>query len=121
MESTELRIGNIVVHEPTIDDWEEIIVKPGTIIQCEISPDSYEPVLLTNEWLLKLGFSVRDDKYAHKNLPRPGAYLYINHNGTGIAIENEEGFELCYSVELHYVHQLQNLYFVLTGEELTIS
>lgn len=121
MESTELRIGNIVVHEPTIDDWEEIVVKPGTIIQCEISPDSYEPVLLTNKWLLKLGFTVRDDKYAHLNLPSSGAYIYINQSGTGVALENEEGFELCYSVELKYVHQVQNLYFTLTGKELIIN
>lgn len=34
------------------------------------------------------------------------------------------GRHLCYkeyNIEIKYVHQLQNLYFALTGEELTIK
>jgi hypothetical protein len=37
----------------------------------------------------------------------------------GDAIYFSYGFEK--SIELKYVHQLQNLYFALTGEELTIG
>jgi hypothetical protein len=78
------------------------------------------PLNITEEWLPKFGFTIKDTQYAYLNLPNKGAYIYINHNGTGIALENDE-FELSYPIELKYIHQLQNLYFALTNTELTIK
>jgi len=120
MKVNELRIGNFIAYEPTIDDWEEIYVKPGTIIQCEISPDSFEPIPLTEKWLRDFGFSRHHEDYSIntiyiKNVVNNNEFewgVYPNELGSGIQIKNR--------IRLKYVHQLQNLHFALTGEELII-
>ncbi len=70
---------------------------------------------LTEEWLAKLGF---------EKIENP------NNTGTFLWTINEIGFIqsdkfYCASIdsliEIQYVHQLQNLYFALTGEELTLK
>jgi hypothetical protein len=113
MKASELRIGNWIAHEPTIDDWEEIIVRPGTIIQCEISPDSFMPIPLTEEWLLKFGFewknfALRNGKFTVRF--QKYFYVYLSFEGVSPI-----------QINLEYVHQLQNLYFALTGEELVVK
>jgi len=121
MKSSELRIGNYVYHEPTIDDWEIIQANPGTMIQCEINPEGFDPIQLTEEWLLKFGFTRHHVDYWNdvifiKNVPNNNEFewgLYPNEIGSGIQVKNRK--------LLKYVHQLQNLYFALTGEELTIK
>lgn len=114
MKAEELRIGNLVAHEPTIDDWENIIVKCGTIVKCEISPDSFEPILLTEEWLERFGF---------EEVIVEGYPIYISRNGFTVEYYSDESIFLIlnFEVKVKYVHQLQNLYFALTGEELTIK
>lgn len=72
---------------------------------------------LTKDWLLKLGFSLNE--YNH---------YYISHTRFGVDFDIDEkyqvfiGDDMCdYTtrlIEIKYVHQLQNLYFALTGEEL---
>lgn len=76
-----------------------------------------EPITLTPEWLEKFGFE------NHKLiLPYNGAFQsYL------IAQLGDSRIQICkngyyaYDPEVRYVHQLQNLYFALTGEELTSS
>jgi hypothetical protein len=114
MKASELRIGNWIAHEPTIDDWEEIIVRPGTIIQCEISPDSFMPIPLTEEWLLNLGLT--DLKRKNEKHFKFNDFVYVLDYGcvtyNGVIISRQD---------IKYVHQLQNLYFALTGEELILN
>ncbi len=68
---------------------------------------SFTPIPLTEEWLVKFGFGVE---------------VFVN--GTefsvvdGIASLNYREMEV---MKIKYVHQLQNLYFALSGEELTIK
>lgn len=125
MTTNELRIGNYVMNEPTIDDWEVIIVKPGTIIQCEISPDSYVPIQLTEEWLLKFG-------YIKFELNQIYDEWFLNFDGvlkykilqSSFNLKEVKEFVMPNSdkpINIKYVHQLQNLYFALTGEELTLK
>jgi hypothetical protein len=82
-----------------------------------------EPIPLTVEWLMKFGFNKVIDHWIGFE-----SYHYENKNGWIYLIE--EGFEIELNIlkERHnlgrtykYVHQLQNLYFALTGEELTIK
>ena len=115
MKANELRIGNWVAHEPTIDDWEEIIVRPGTIIQCEISPDSFMPIPLTEEWCIKFGFQKDLENTIYKNINKH-CFLCYDDN---IVLLLEEENNWCIT-KVKYVHQLQNLYFALTKEELTL-
>lgn len=69
-----------------------------------------KPIKLTEEWLIKFGF-----------MPKGG---YYNKEAYNIEIINEFEFiyfsiiDSDYDFEIKYVHQLQNLYFALTGNEL---
>jgi hypothetical protein len=72
------------------------------------------PIPLTEEWLLKFGF-VQGRNY-------PG-WVLLKDLEKGDYIDDNvlfEFFEPGYD-HIKYVHQLQNLYFALTGEELTIK
>ena len=79
-----------------------------------------EPILLTEEWILKFGFKKTDCKceceednleYYEKN-----KLTICNWGGKGFVMSN--AFSHGLRINLIYVHQLQNLYFVLIGEEL---
>ena len=68
-----------------------------------------KPIPLTEEWLEKLGFEclyTDDEHYFYIDSIRG---FYVNSNFQNIDCE----------YDLKYVHQLQNLYFALTNEELT--
>ena len=69
-----------------------------------------EPIPLTEEWLLKFGFEKTSLHYLKKD---------------GIIIQSEDNYFECFLgsivVKLQWLHQLQNLYFALTGEELKIK
>ena len=66
---------------------------------------------LTEEWLLKLGF-----EYGIKSLSR---FRFEWDNGFIIIAPDNGSGDI--SVKCEYVHTFQNLYFALTGEELTIK
>lgn len=68
--------------------------------------EAMEPIPLTQEWLLKLGF----DKHSKYSFSK-GDLKIINRHGWWDAIIRTEVLR---SVE--HVHQLQNLYFALIGE-----
>lgn len=70
------------------------------------------PIPLTEEWLLKFGLT----KTNGGNFSCNDICVYDNLENINISLENGD-----ISVELRcpkYIHQLQNLYFALTGEEL---
>jgi hypothetical protein len=64
-----------------------------------------EPIPLTEEWLVKFGLMSTELGFWNN-----GDAIYFDYGK-----ENEK------SIELKYVHQLQNLYFALTGEELEMK
>ena len=71
----------------------------------------FEPIELTEEWLIKFGHesSFIPDLYEIGKLS-----FYIDDGICWIDVFGD-------SIEIKYVHQLQNLYFALTGKELTIK
>ena len=78
----------------------------------------YNPIPLTHEILVKAGFK-KHDKFNHD---------YRHANGLRVCMVSNGGFKLItYLFDLdkepdcNHVHQLQNLYFALTGEELNIQ
>lgn len=110
MEAKELRIGNYIQHsedsiwgcidkfygdEVYIDDWHY-----GTteLKECE-------PIPLNDEWLLKFGFEDWDIDIYTMDLMNNNFYVLFDE--LEIIAKN-----------IKYVHQLQNLYFALTGNEL---
>lgn len=72
------------------------------------------PVPLTEEWLLKFGFEesqVYEEFYEY----RKGGHRIQTEGINFIWMGYGDG------VELKYIHQLQNLFFSLTGKELVAS
>jgi len=99
----------------------------GSIIQSlQDSPDSQiwcKPIPLTEEWLLKFGFTRQT---APNNLPcsdfgRFRIYWPSNSKNASLHFRPNETEWFPFIInKIEYVHQLQNLYFALTGEELTL-
>lgn len=76
------------------------------------------PIPLTEEWLLKLGFEKTLNQYRIETNVNTR-----NGNNVPFIILDIDGFEyddLRLQTKIKYVNHLQNLYFALTGEELTI-
>lgn len=111
MKATELRIGNLVNYfiqddlDERIEWWEESIIDANDLVLIESGIyESYEPIPITEQWLLDFGFRRFGSDFVKKAI--------IIHT-------RKRGYVLRKSVPiLDYVHKLQNLYFALTGEEL---
>jgi hypothetical protein len=110
MKATDLRIGNYIDSELT--DYSELRQE----VLCDFA-NGYthlKPIPLTEEWLVKFGYNnntvyLRDLKVTATEDNDPIYYLADEYdNGVGCN-------------DIQYVHQLQNLYFALTGKELTIK
>ena len=103
MKSNELRINNYVT------DGGEIV---QMVYITKDNTDHLEPIPLTEEWLTKLG--VPDCLLDPNNYYEPFDGVYWLKGKLICSIESK------YQIEVpQYVHQLQNLYFALTGEDLT--
>lgn len=135
MTPNELRIGNYVRDGISND----IHISALYLYEYSSRPDLYsdlEPIPLTEKWLIDFGFSevfdknrwFEDDKvYESKSkilqlnlLSSPlskiiqyDAYIKINYHPPSACSYNTR--------TIKHVHQLQNLYFALTGEELIIQ
>jgi hypothetical protein len=73
------------------------------------------PIPLTKKWFLDFGFRMRlTDAFV---LP-----IYSNGISWDFILEIENKFFVFDNfAKIKYVHQLQNLFFAITGEELTIK
>ena len=143
MKANELRIGNLVLinNDLLVETKDEIYKVSGFNAKIDLLfPDScgtisldhtkslrtynqfdefIEPIPLTEEWLIKFGFElnyksnfsikyghIENNMFSYKfNIPEDKSWLEY-HGG---------------AIECKHVHQLQNLYFYLTGEELKID
>ena len=110
MKAKELRIGNWVYYENPHSD--RIAIK---FISNALSyVHKLDPIKLTEDWLIKFGFT-KVNKYSYwldDFLCEP---IYINLNTRKTTIGSNEEYDINH---IKHVHQLQNLYFALTGEEL---
>jgi hypothetical protein len=109
MKATELRLGNWIYNNNV-----EYQVTPYVIEELWASVRGWvQPIPLTKEWLLKFGFK-KSDNYGNDEYRLDG-YSYFR--GSFYISDCDECGE---SVEINFVHELQNLYFALTKKELTI-
>jgi hypothetical protein len=121
MKASELRLGNWV-EQPNDGVTRVTAVLNDLQIKTETGyVDKYcRPIPLTEEWLLKFGF---------KDLPVNYMGFYEFKIGTFSIIREQDEYCFPYEtysgdnidLEIKHVHQLQNLYFALTGEELELS
>lgn len=122
----ELRIGNWVIWKDVLKDNHREELDP-----CEDEPyklcsydefewvHEFDPIPLTHEILLKCGF---EEGAWFLHIPKCNLYfVWFSDTGT-VELEISEG---TYSPGLNYeckhLHQLQNLYYALTGKELNIE
>jgi len=121
MKAEELRIGNYVY--PDMSYPEPVKVCPKDFINTE----HLDPIPLTEEWLLKFGFetdSITFGVFINAlrlrlfQIERSNSYNDNKNKFTVTVYQSGRSIEIC---RVRYVHQLQNLYFALTGEELTIK
>lgn len=115
MRASELRIGNWVYlfGDPVQLTKEHIIYLLGK----DSLPES---VTLTEEWLLKFGFE-KLSNFEEQYMEEDYVWQIDVERSPSLILSNGIFHEDNYGVKLEYVHQLQNLYFALTGEELTIK
>ena len=76
----------------------------------------HQPIPLTEEWLLKFGFEKQENNWKRICICNDWTYLYWERlAGLEVSV-NKHSIMLPH---INSVHQLQNLYYALTNEELT--
>ena len=120
MKASELRLGNWV-EQPNDGVTRVTAVLNDIQIKTETEyVDKYcMPIPLTEEWLVRFGFEeylCLDGIYGFKL----NEYVFINEGQFRMVSFGSEDAMLL-RAEIVMVHQLQNLYHALTGEELTIK
>lgn len=126
MKANELRIGNLILHhnhkiKESFDEcvvWmvseDHLRVRVNDLHNEVVSADYCSGIPLTEEWLLKFGFI------------DTGSGIYDLNDMLILYFKRDDEFSLMgYNYRkgqtptvFQYVHQFQNLYFALTGEEL---
>ena len=125
MKANELRIGNWVN-----DGFSTIELEAIDFVVMSDAPEglSLKPLPITEQWLVDFGFEKTDDYgdqiyYELKTEGSRGYYVCFDHEEWvfGLSVRNECTCLIYDEPHFQYVHQLQNLYFALTGEELTLK
>jgi hypothetical protein len=128
MEARELRIGNYVLCRGALARVTSIsedgigYVKQSGISEGKIPFKLVKPIPLTEEWLVKFGFEKVQEKggfYYEKTILSNDSIRVFDDNSVATYFFHNI-CHVVYPQEFH-VHQLQNLYFALTNEELTIK
>lgn len=109
MQPKELRIGNHIEQGVIFEIKQNVVRVKYNGRTSLLVHEEMKPIPLTEEILLKCGFDT-------ESIP----YHCINGN---VVIYYSQGDFLCKYTghEIKYLHQLQNLYYALTGTELTIK
>tara|TARA_R110000765_G_C18892396_1_gene603219 strand:- start:917 stop:1288 length:372 start_codon:yes stop_codon:yes gene_type:complete len=122
MKANELRLGNLVLFNN-----ETVEIKTYDFKY----PETFKPITLTEECLVKFGF----EKSKYKNVFNGYDFIiktnccWMSYTSSDFSLsiaDKKSGLDSSDMLNpIHNaiinVHQLQNLYFALTGEELTIK
>jgi hypothetical protein len=122
MKVNELRIGNWVNYEESpYQVWSEIRKNSVDLDDLKnkhvnaAAYDELQPIPLTEEWLLKFGFvsNPYQDRYEKGHL-----HIECDKTKGELMLWIDK---LPYAKLIKSVHELQNLYFALTGNELEVK
>lgn len=132
MKSNDLRIGNYVTYNPeavdegtlitpllvtAIDDDAGVILNDG--FQNVYDFDEILPIPLTPELLQAAGFSKAGDW--DYELQRLCLHDMLSGRDKDWEVYLKAGNDAVYVTNIKYLHQLQNLYYSLTGTELELK
>jgi len=115
MKASELRIGNYV-QAKSLEKYiyeSPVLINEGYFEMILNNLIDIKPIPLTEDWIVRFGF--KKNKYGY----------YVNNTIHFLIGETDEtlgkiilAVNLDKTVIVEHVHQLQNLYFALTGQEL---
>lgn len=158
MKKEELRIGNYVRvpnEKPQVNKVDSILdiginfdyqsccgggsLEETPVVENLWSYDNIEGILISEEWLMKLGFENKG-KFENKialpgnpphdmdgsmcfMLPEYKATIYLSDGNFHYELDShvDDYGTTIFTREIEFVHQLQNLIYALSGEELTIQ
>lgn len=125
--ANELRIGNLAYRTNKSTGKRDLIqITPSCIMDIsangERSSFIYEPIPLTEEWLVRFGFSkgILFDTILYLS----GTRWHISYHDGIYQLnykENPSSQWVPVLKDIKHVHTLQNLFWILCGEELTLK
>lgn len=141
MKANEFRLGNyyeyrVIDRVGNTDTWELTAIDIDDLKWLLKNPDypMYRPIDITDEWLFNLGFEPMYDTPSEHNpfykriLPNKGMEIYppsIEKTGKHYQFICGGVRSQSFSIDIKYVHQLQNLYHALyfahTDKELILE
>ena len=114
MEAKNFRLGNTIkfgereisISRHDIDNMAKMEITEGAISEL------YKPIDLTEKWLISFGFVGRHNMWSN-------GIITVGYIATDEHFEYEFQFPFNHWTKnsLKYVHELQNLFFALTGDE----
>lgn len=111
MKITDLRIGNLIMYDGKIKEADTWVFE-----DLSIHADWVKPIPITPEWLLRLGIPSEHPEWEYQ-IPVGALKWYFRYNTEwyseigGIYIDSR----------VQYVHQVHNLYYALTGNEINVK
>ena len=126
MKLNELRIGNYIKLMLNDEEFAIIQVTLNDLDAVDNKKGVYEPLPLTEDWLLKHGFSVKNFDYSIPISECKVVWLTLipqdeECSAYSVCVtqtDEDEEDQNAFLSDISYVHQVQNLYFALTGNEL---
>lgn len=117
MKANELRIGNYVLGGKIV--W----IQQRAIVKGVLSGENYDlcystlqPIVLTEKWIVELCF---EKEHHEDGIFWSFSQIYLDSDMV-FCVTDSTGYNFIrIGNKIKYVHQLQNLYFALTSEELT--
>jgi len=137
MQPHELRVGNLVGYNELIGailqiNWDAIELLTQEYVSGVYAPgmiyETVRPIPLTKEWCLKLGFVEQENHVGliARSPGYPSQRFDIDYWEQESEIFMKSGRWKRYNMNcfkmrhIKHVHEIQNLYYVLTGEELSL-
>jgi hypothetical protein len=113
MKINELRVGNYIYY---CDEIYKVDLRCIYNHMDDEQDDAYQPIPLTEELFVKCGFELKDNNYTIKI----DGWLSIGIDKDDNSVLLGDSFEsgVAPSLNILYLHQLQNLYYALTNDEL---
>ena len=134
METKELRLGNIVNYLNGSSWLQGKVTSIGesrcVVETVSVKAINMQGIVITDEWLLKLGFIEREDTIEEgypTYWPLQGNgrfriyYSDFNQKFNFDVFDFKSGDCVERILTIDHIHQLQNLFFNLTGEELIVK
>ncbi len=130
MEDKDLRIGNWYESTKwkkpvicTMEDMHELVFRAdGAAVDAEIIETVFKTIELNEKWMDKFGFEKKISKGVN-SIGEEIVDVYWENESEFTIHSNKNGFCICVELwvgiaAIKYVHELQTLFYALTGKEL---